>query len=347
MRPEFAIFLLIVAVFGAGRSLFANSRVPDLQADAFGHQYDELFNNTIVYAQVGWLQLFYRYSGDMPAQPPPGWIRLDTKPDDMSGTNRILFRLNNDDVIQSQGYPYFAITLEQARRIANSPQAVAIAVQEATPQKAKRVVETPLSPDQRKLIGQLADHGKEWKSTDKPWEIGGATALVVDLRPAVGERLEQIKSLLVKEIERREQSKDPFLLVRTGLEYPVRSPAVRGTAHYDPATSYYKPEEPRKFVKEMSALADGKGNSLGQMAAVVKNQQLQSMVVFLPDGPPLTDSDRIEEELREQSCRIFVVWLGEAESRSERSEQLKALAFRTRGGFVSLSPADGSDGKSP
>src|SRR5687768_4774666 len=113
MRTVVAIFLVIVAgVLSPATSLLANSRVPDLKADAFGHEYDKLFNHTIVYARVGWLQLFYRYSGDTPSQPPPGWIRLETKPDDMSDTDRILFRLSDDDVIHSQGYPYFAITLE-------------------------------------------------------------------------------------------------------------------------------------------------------------------------------------------------------------------------------------------
>jgi hypothetical protein len=157
--------ICVAAILGPATSLLGKSDIPELKGDAFGHQYDELFHSTTVYAQVSWLQLFYCYSGDAPAQPPPGWIRLDTKPDDMWDTDSISFRLSDDAVIQSQGYPYFAITLEQARRISQSPEATAIAVREGTTQKRRWVVETPLSRDQQRLIGQLADYGSEWKLT--------------------------------------------------------------------------------------------------------------------------------------------------------------------------------------
>lgn len=349
MCVPFTTTLLIAAIIlHSDTSLLANSRIPDLKADAFGHEYNDLFNNTIVYTQVGWLQLFYRFSGESPAQPPPGWIRLKTKPDDMWDTDRILFQLNGSgDVILSQGDPFFAITLEQARRIANSEQATAIAVREETSHKPKLVVTLKLSHDQRRLIGQLADHGREWKPMDKPWEIGGATALVVDLQPAAQARLEQVKSLLLKEIERREQSKDPFLLIDTRPEDPRNWSGYGGIEPYYPGREWYKPEGPPKFVREMGVVPDDKALSLGQMAAVVTGEQLQSMVVFAPDGSPLTDPDRVEEQLREESCRVFVVWLGESESRSERFEQLKALAFRTRGQFVVLPPVDGTAAKLP
>jgi hypothetical protein len=170
--------------------------------------------------------------------------------------------------------------------------------------------------------------------------------LVVDLRPAAGARLEQVKSLLMREIERR-GAKDPFLLVCTGPKFPVRAPAVRGIAYFEPGRDWYKPEEPREFVRGMKVLPDDNGCSLGQIAEGAPTERLHSMVVFVPDGPSLTDPDRAEIELRNGSCRIFVVWLGESGSRSERCEQLKALAFRTRGQFVTLPSTEGAGAKSP
>jgi hypothetical protein len=316
----------------------ANSRVPlEQKGDGFGAAYSELFDNTIVYARVGWVDFYYRYSGREPAQPAPGWVRLAIEyTRDEWKADRLVFAVGEGESIEAVGYPYFAITLEQARRIAAAPRAELIATRTRTARNPQQVWKLALSDRQRELLGKLASHGDKWEAPQRPWEIGGAVAFVIDRRPPTAPHLERLKALLTAEVERRERTRDSFIFVVPGDRGADRSPAVRGTNHYEPGSRWYNPAEPREFLERLKPLPGGGKELFGDLASVVAMQQVQSMVLFVGDGPPLADPEVVEAKLRQECSRLFVVWIGDPASQSARAQQLRELASKTRGGFVGI-----------